>query len=103
MKQCIFMICSQLIKGLVFKKHAALKNMITMHKRPRLLLVKGMLQSSASSGLASFNSMVKPIDPAKQPNGPNPSVCIILMQSFILILVIPCADFFLPVCCTGSR
>lgn len=64
---------SQLIKGLVFKKHAALKNMITMHKRPRLLLVKGMLQSSASSGLASFNSMVKPIDPAKQPNGPNPS------------------------------
>ncbi|KAL9261618.1 putative 1-phosphatidylinositol-3-phosphate 5-kinase FAB1D [Drosera capensis] len=47
---------SQLIKGLVFKKHAAHKHMPTQYKKPKLLLMKGML--GQSSGLSSFNSMI---------------------------------------------
>ncbi|GAB2236021.1 hypothetical protein Droror1_Dr00027750, partial [Drosera rotundifolia] len=47
---------SQLIKGLVFKKHAAHKHMPTQYKKPKLLLIKGML--GQSSGLSSFNSMI---------------------------------------------
>ncbi|KAJ7969722.1 1-phosphatidylinositol-3-phosphate 5-kinase [Quillaja saponaria] len=49
---------SQLIKGLVFKKHAAHKHMPTKCKSPRLLLLRGMLGHS-SSGLSSFDSMEK--------------------------------------------
>ncbi|XP_021760479.1 putative 1-phosphatidylinositol-3-phosphate 5-kinase FAB1D [Chenopodium quinoa] len=50
---------SQLIKGLVFKKHAAHKHMITNYTNPRLLLIQGMLgPSSVSSGLSSFSSMI---------------------------------------------
>ncbi|KAI4346579.1 hypothetical protein L6164_007464 [Bauhinia variegata] len=47
---------SQIIKGLVFKKHAAHKHMPSKYKRPRLLLIRGMLGQS-SSGLSSFDSM----------------------------------------------
>ncbi|KAI4352822.1 hypothetical protein L6164_007038 [Bauhinia variegata] len=47
---------SQIVKGLVFKKHAAHKHMPTKYKRPRLLLIRGMLGQS-SSGLSSFDSM----------------------------------------------
>ncbi|POO00265.1 Chaperonin Cpn60/TCP-1 family [Trema orientale] len=47
---------SQLVKGLVFKKHAAHKHMPTKYKNPRLLLVQGVLGQS-SSGLSSFDSM----------------------------------------------
>ncbi|KAL8159244.1 hypothetical protein V2J09_000781 [Rumex salicifolius] len=46
---------SQLIKGLVFKKHAAHKRMPTRYTKPRILLIQGMLESS---GLSSFNSMI---------------------------------------------
>lgn len=46
---------SQLIKGLVFKKHAAHKRMPTRYMKPRILLIQGMLESS---GLSSFNSMI---------------------------------------------
>ncbi|KNA12894.1 hypothetical protein SOVF_121310 [Spinacia oleracea] len=50
---------SRLIEGLVFKKHAAHKNMITKYTNPRLLLIQGMLgPSSVSSGLASFSSLI---------------------------------------------
>ncbi|XP_048495881.1 putative 1-phosphatidylinositol-3-phosphate 5-kinase FAB1D isoform X2 [Beta vulgaris subsp. vulgaris] len=50
---------SRLIKGLVFKKHAAHKHMITKYTNARLLLIQGMLgSSSGSSGLSSFNSMI---------------------------------------------
>lgn len=50
---------SRLIKGLVFKKHAAHKHMATKYKNPRLLLIRGMLdQSSGTSGLSSFSSMI---------------------------------------------
>lgn len=50
---------SQLIEGLVFKKHAAHKHMATKYENPRLLLIQEMLApSSVSSGLASFNSMI---------------------------------------------
>ncbi|KAJ4967049.1 hypothetical protein NE237_018898 [Protea cynaroides] len=52
---------SQVIKGLVFKKHAAHKHMATEYKDPRLLLVRGMLGQS-SSGLLSFNSMEQESD-----------------------------------------
>lgn len=49
---------SRLIKGLVFKKHAAHKHMITKYTNPRLLLIQGMLgPSSSSSGLSSLSSM----------------------------------------------
>ncbi|GAB4844844.1 hypothetical protein Ancab_038232 [Ancistrocladus abbreviatus] len=47
---------SQLIKGLVFKKHAAHKHMPTKYNNPKLLLIRGML--GQSSGLSSFNSMI---------------------------------------------
>ncbi|KAL5560023.1 hypothetical protein UlMin_036234 [Ulmus minor] len=47
---------SEVVKGLVFKKHAAHKHMPTNYKNPRLLLVQGVLGQS-SSGLSSFDSM----------------------------------------------
>ncbi|KAF7812066.1 putative 1-phosphatidylinositol-3-phosphate 5-kinase FAB1D isoform X1 [Senna tora] len=47
---------SELIRGLVFKKHAAHKHMPTKYKNARLLLIRGMLGDSFS-GLSSFNSM----------------------------------------------
>ncbi|KAK6131113.1 hypothetical protein DH2020_035142 [Rehmannia glutinosa] len=47
---------SRLIKGLVFKKHAAHKHMPTKYKNPRLLLIHGSLDLS-SGGLSSFGSM----------------------------------------------
>ncbi|XP_061344113.1 putative 1-phosphatidylinositol-3-phosphate 5-kinase FAB1D [Gastrolobium bilobum] len=47
---------SQLIKGLVFKKHAAHKHMPTKYKNPRLLLISGMIGHSMN-GLSSFDSM----------------------------------------------
>ncbi|KAL4651637.1 hypothetical protein ACB092_01G174800 [Castanea dentata] len=47
---------SQLVKGFVFKKHAAHKHMPTKYKNPRLLLIRGELGQS-SSGLSSFASM----------------------------------------------
>ncbi|XP_031247184.1 putative 1-phosphatidylinositol-3-phosphate 5-kinase FAB1D [Pistacia vera] len=47
---------SEVIKGLVFKKHAAHKHMPTKYKKPRLLLVRGVLGQS-SSGLSSFHAM----------------------------------------------
>lgn len=49
---------SQLIKGLVFKKHAAHKHMPTNCKNAKLLLVQGVLGQS-SSGLSSFDSMAE--------------------------------------------
>ena len=48
--------CSELIKGLVFKKHAAHKHMPTKFKNPKLLLLQGALGHSAV-GLSSFDSM----------------------------------------------
>lgn len=48
--------CSQFVKGLVFKKHAAHKHMPTSYKRPRLLLIQGALGLS-SNELSSFESM----------------------------------------------
>ncbi|MED6146926.1 hypothetical protein PIB30_039333 [Stylosanthes scabra] len=45
---------SQLVRGSVFKKHAAHKHMPTKYKHPRLLLISGML---GHSGLSSFDSM----------------------------------------------
>ena len=53
--QCWFG-CSEVIKGLVFKKNAAHKHMPTNCHNPRLLLVKGVLGHS-DVGLSSFNSM----------------------------------------------
>ncbi|XAR55617.1 1-phosphatidylinositol-3-phosphate 5-kinase [Bertholletia excelsa] len=47
---------SEVIRGLVFKKHAAHKHMPTKYKNPRLLLIQGSLGLS-SSGLSSFDSM----------------------------------------------
>ncbi|KAM1120991.1 hypothetical protein ACFX19_002766 [Malus domestica] len=47
---------SQLVKGLVFKKHAAHKLMPTKYENPRLLLIQGVLGQS-SGGLSSFDSM----------------------------------------------
>lgn len=47
---------SQLIKGLVFKKHAAHKHMPTKYKNPRLLLISGTLGHSINA-LSSFHSM----------------------------------------------
>ncbi|XP_057531728.1 putative 1-phosphatidylinositol-3-phosphate 5-kinase FAB1D [Amaranthus tricolor] len=49
---------SRLVKGLVFKKHAAHKHMTTNYKNPKLLLIQGMLGPSGSSGLSSFSSMI---------------------------------------------
>ncbi|XP_073135555.1 putative 1-phosphatidylinositol-3-phosphate 5-kinase FAB1D [Henckelia pumila] len=47
---------SRVVKGLVFKKHAAHKHMQTRYKNPRLLLIHGSLDLS-SGGLSSFDSM----------------------------------------------
>ncbi|CAI9764065.1 unnamed protein product [Fraxinus pennsylvanica] len=47
---------SRLVKGCVFKKHAAHKHMPTKYKNPRLMLINGSLDLS-SSGLSSFESM----------------------------------------------
>ncbi|KAE8701852.1 putative 1-phosphatidylinositol-3-phosphate 5-kinase FAB1D-like isoform X3 [Hibiscus syriacus] len=47
---------SQLIKGLVFKKHAAHKHMQTKFKNPSLLLIQGALGQS-SSELSSLSSL----------------------------------------------
>ncbi|KAE9611382.1 hypothetical protein Lal_00011695 [Lupinus albus] len=47
---------SQLIRGLVFKKHAAHKHMPTKFKNPRLLLIRGDVGHSIN-GLSSFESM----------------------------------------------
>ncbi|KAK6132423.1 hypothetical protein DH2020_033862 [Rehmannia glutinosa] len=55
---------SQLIKGLVFKKHAAHKHMQTKYKNPRLLLIHGSLDLS-SGGLSSFESMQQEKDNLK--------------------------------------
>ncbi|XP_047977654.1 putative 1-phosphatidylinositol-3-phosphate 5-kinase FAB1D isoform X1 [Salvia hispanica] len=55
---------SQLIKGLVFKKHAAHKHMPTKYKIPRLLLIHGALELSAG-GLSSFESMQQENDNLK--------------------------------------
>lgn len=51
-----FIGCSEVIKGLVFKKNAAHKHMPTSCHSPRLLLLKGVLGHS-DVGLSSFNSM----------------------------------------------
>ncbi|XP_043707213.1 putative 1-phosphatidylinositol-3-phosphate 5-kinase FAB1D [Telopea speciosissima] len=55
---------SQVIKGLVFKKHAAHKHMPTSYRNPKLLLIQGML-GHTSSGLSSFNSMEQETDNLK--------------------------------------
>ncbi|PIN23333.1 Phosphatidylinositol-4-phosphate 5-kinase [Handroanthus impetiginosus] len=55
---------SRVIKGLVFKKHAAHKHMPTKYKNPRLLLVHGSLDLS-SGGLSSFESMQQEKDNLK--------------------------------------
>ncbi|XP_017258094.1 putative 1-phosphatidylinositol-3-phosphate 5-kinase FAB1D [Daucus carota subsp. sativus] len=47
---------SKLVRGMVFKKHAAHKHMPTNYKKPRLLLIQGALDLSLS-GLSSFESM----------------------------------------------
>ncbi|CDP19435.1 unnamed protein product [Coffea canephora] len=47
---------SRMIKGLVFKKHAAHKHMPTKYTIPRLMLIQGALGLS-SNGLSSFESM----------------------------------------------
>ncbi|CAK7323608.1 unnamed protein product [Dovyalis caffra] len=55
---------SQVVKGLVFKKHAAHKHMPTKYKNPRLLLIRGALGQSLS-GLSSFKSMEQEKDNLK--------------------------------------
>ncbi|XP_059631892.1 putative 1-phosphatidylinositol-3-phosphate 5-kinase FAB1D [Cornus florida] len=55
---------SQVVRGLVFKKHAAHKHMPTKYKNPRLLLIRGALGSS-SSELSSFESMQQEKDSLK--------------------------------------
>ncbi|KAK1403650.1 1-phosphatidylinositol-3-phosphate 5-kinase [Heracleum sosnowskyi] len=55
---------SQLVKGMVFKKHAAHKHMPTYYKKPRLLLIQGALDLSLS-GLSSFESMKQEKDTLK--------------------------------------
>ncbi|KAK1371873.1 1-phosphatidylinositol-3-phosphate 5-kinase [Heracleum sosnowskyi] len=55
---------SQLVKGMVFKKHAAHKHMPTNYKKPRLLLIQGALDLSLS-GLSSFESMNQEKDTLK--------------------------------------
>ena len=49
--------CSQFVKGMVFKKHAAHKHMPTHCKNPKLILIEGMLGEAPISRLSSFNSM----------------------------------------------
>jgi 1-phosphatidylinositol-3-phosphate 5-kinase len=48
--------CSEVIKGLVFKKYAAHKHMPTKCHNPKLLLLRGALGDS-DVGLSSFDSM----------------------------------------------
>ncbi|KAK6938481.1 Chaperonin Cpn60/GroEL/TCP-1 family [Dillenia turbinata] len=55
---------SELIKGLVFKKHAAHKHMPTKYKNPRLLLIHGILGQS-SNVLSSFDAMEQEKDNLK--------------------------------------
>ena len=55
-KLTFVLMCSQLVKGMVFKKHAAHKHMPTNYKKPRLLLIQGALDRSLR-GLSSFESM----------------------------------------------
>ncbi|WOG96729.1 hypothetical protein DCAR_0416065 [Daucus carota subsp. sativus] len=55
---------SQLVKGMVFKKHAAHKHMPTNYKKPRLLLIQGALDRSLR-GLSSFESMKQEKDTLK--------------------------------------
>ncbi|KAJ6360736.1 hypothetical protein OIU77_004702 [Salix suchowensis] len=55
---------SQVVAGLVFKKHAAHKHMPTKYKNPRLLLIRGVLGHS-SSVLSSFKSMEQEKDNLK--------------------------------------
>ncbi|CAH2035317.1 unnamed protein product [Thlaspi arvense] len=47
---------SEVFKGLVFKKHAALKQMGTKYERPRIMLVEGVL-GQPLSGFSSLQSM----------------------------------------------
>ncbi|CAN8290024.1 unnamed protein product [Cochlearia groenlandica] len=47
---------SEIFKGLVFKKHAAHKNMATKYEHPKIMLVKGVL-GQPLSGFSSFQSM----------------------------------------------
>lgn len=49
-------LCSQVIRGLAFKKNAAHKHMPTKYKNPRLLLLQGVLGQRVG-GLSSFGSM----------------------------------------------
>ncbi|KAK7391172.1 hypothetical protein VNO78_19584 [Psophocarpus tetragonolobus] len=55
---------SKLIRGLIFKKHAAHKHMPTKYKNPRLLLISGVLGHSIN-GLSSFESMDQEKDDLK--------------------------------------
>uniref|UniRef100_A0A5B7CCC5 1-phosphatidylinositol-3-phosphate 5-kinase n=1 Tax=Davidia involucrata TaxID=16924 RepID=A0A5B7CCC5_DAVIN len=55
---------SQVIRGLVFKKHAAHKHMPTKYRNPRLLLIRGALGLS-SSALSSFDLMQQEKDSMK--------------------------------------
>ncbi|XP_063948669.1 putative 1-phosphatidylinositol-3-phosphate 5-kinase FAB1D isoform X2 [Daucus carota subsp. sativus] len=54
----------KLVKGMVFKKHAAHKHMPTNYKKPRLLLIQGALDRSLR-GLSSFESMKQEKDTLK--------------------------------------
>ncbi|EOA39484.1 hypothetical protein CARUB_v10008090mg [Capsella rubella] len=47
---------SQVFKGLVFKKHAALKHMATKYERPKIMLVEGVL-GHPISGFSSLQSV----------------------------------------------
>ncbi|KAG5384299.1 hypothetical protein IGI04_035769 [Brassica rapa subsp. trilocularis] len=49
---------SEVFKGLVFKKHAALKQMPTKYEHPRIMLVEGVL-GQPLSGFSSLQSMDK--------------------------------------------
>ncbi|KAF9603583.1 hypothetical protein IFM89_037082 [Coptis chinensis] len=55
---------SKVINGMVFKKSAAHKIMLTNHKNPKFLLLKGIL-GQGTSALSSFDSMEKEKDDIK--------------------------------------
>ncbi|CAH8352349.1 unnamed protein product [Eruca vesicaria subsp. sativa] len=55
---------SEVFKGLVFKKHAALKQMATNYEHPRIMLVEGVL-GQPLSGFSSLQSMNKDKDYVK--------------------------------------
>ncbi|MCL7034095.1 hypothetical protein MKW94_016970 [Papaver nudicaule] len=59
---------SHLVKGLVFKKNIAHKNMQTKYENPRLLLLEGVLGEEGKSGLLSFNSVL-PSAPEESTSG----------------------------------